>query len=429
MSVTDHKVSSPGECEKGGKISFVGLLVGIAIACLIHISWDLLFPWGTPVPMGESFRQFALVNYSEDRLMFKHGRTKRIIGRNGTDDYMRGPETIVVNANENGRIYLLTEEGLLVSVTDLKSDESDINIITARTSIIRSLGNGRPLGGSFTNNGKTLYIADAVLGLTRIQNIHDSHSKLEIVASAIVDIDTGRHSKLHYVDDLCVGPKTQKVYFTDASEIRPDIIGRNIPDTLYASKIDLLRGIRTGRVLEYDPESDQVRVLVEGMHFANGIGVNKDETFLVFAETFGPRVLKYHLHGNKAGEVEVLVDRSDMIGYPDGIDCSHKNGLCYAVMPSSIVLAHKVLAALPEVLALGIRYLLLMLPRQLAPPVEKFGGLLEINPDTAEFRYLVDPKGQDIHSIFGVTAFEDSLYLGSLKNSYIGLYDLSESLL
>ena len=90
------------------------------------------------------------------------------------------------------------------------------------------MGNGRSLAGSFAQNGKTLYIADSVLGLLQIQDIRDDRSKVEVIASAVVDEETGQLLKLRYVDDLCIGPKTQKVYFTDATEIHPNTIVREL---------------------------------------------------------------------------------------------------------------------------------------------------------------------------------------------------------
>ena len=408
--------------RRGGR----SIIYGAVVAALVHVAWDIIFPWGGPVSVGEDFNKYAPVDYSEDSLMFKHGRTKRIVGRDAeAESRIRGPETVVINPTESDKIYLFTEDGYIVSMSDLKDDASDKTLVTAQTAIVKDLGNGRVLGGSFTSDGKTLYMADEVFGLTRIKDIHDPLSKVEIVVSSVLDEKTGHLSKLYYTDDLCIGPKTQKVYFTDATEVRGDIIGRNPPDTLYASKVDLLRGKRTGRVIEYDPETDKVRTLVDGIFFANGIAVNREESYLVFAETFSSKILKYNLKGPKAGEVEVLVDSGDMMGYPDGVDCDRNTGLCYAVMPSSVVPAHKLLAAMPGFLSVWVRFLLMMLPRQLSPPPKKFGGVLEVNPETAEFRYLLDPSGEDVSMFTGVTCFKDKLYLGSLHNTYIGTYDLS----
>ena len=403
------------------------IILGVLVASFVRKSKDIILPWGKPVLSPEGRGEYALVDYTENSLMVKHGRTKKIFGRGNTADLIKGPETIIANPHEDDRLYLLTEEGFLVSLTDMAQESESSTIINATASVVKDLGNGRPLGGSFASNGKTLYFADSVLGLARIHDVHDRRSKVEIVASVVVDEETGQRSKLLFVDDLCIGPKTQKVYFTDASEIRPEAIGRNTPDVLYSSKIDLIRGIPTGRLLEYDPDTDQVRVLATGFHFANGIAVDKDETYLVFSESCGPRILKYHLDGSggkQPGEVEVVVDRSNMMGYPDGMDCNHKTGKCYAVLPSSITPLHKLLMSLPLFVDEWMRYLLMALPRQLAPPPRKFGGLLEVDPKTFEFRYILDPTGVDIAMICGVTVNNNVLYLGSLENTFIGVYDL-----
>ena len=177
--------------------------------------------------------------------------------------------------------------------------------------------------------------------------------------------------------------------------------------------------------MEYDPQTNEVHILAKGIHFANGVAVDKDETYVVMSETFSPWILKYHLSGEKAGEVEVIVDHRNMMGYPDGLDCNHKTGKCYAVMPSSLIPIHKLLMSIPLLFLEEWMWSVLMaLPRQLAPTVKKFGGLLEFDLETYEFRYILDPNGEDIGMLFGVTRSNNVLYLGSLKNQFIGVYDL-----
>lgn len=74
---------------------------------------------------------------------------------------------------------------------------------------VADLGMGRPLGGCFTNNN-TLYIADAHLGLTRLSS---PGAKVELVASRVMD--QGQWTQILYANDVVVGPKTGRVYFTD----------------------------------------------------------------------------------------------------------------------------------------------------------------------------------------------------------------------
>jgi len=108
--------------------------------------------------------------------------------------------------------------------------------------------------------------------------------------------------------------------------------GKEKWDIMYASKLVGLQGSRTGRLLRYDPNTGKVDLLATGMHFANGIAVDKDEKFVVIAETFQAQVRKYHLVGERKGKLDVLVN--ELPGLPDGADCSHENGKCYVVIPS-----------------------------------------------------------------------------------------------
>eukprot|EP00523_Entomoneis_sp_CCMP467_P004509 CAMPEP_0168755664 /NCGR_PEP_ID=MMETSP0724-20121128/20192_1 /TAXON_ID=265536 /ORGANISM="Amphiprora sp., Strain CCMP467" /LENGTH=428 /DNA_ID=CAMNT_0008804299 /DNA_START=269 /DNA_END=1552 /DNA_ORIENTATION=- len=389
-----------------------------------------ILPWGAPVKWDDR-NKFAPVDYStRELLQFQHGRTKLIYGRGEDKGLIQGPETAVMNPKD-GTMYLLTNEGNLLSMTDLRHNNSK-HIMTGQVNFVRDVGNGRPLSGKFASNGKTLYMSDAVMGLTRISDIFNPRSKVEIVASSVRDEDGAggsRVSPLRYVNALCIG-KSNKVYFTDSTEIRPDSYGQNTPDTMYSSKMDLIRAIGTGRLLEYDPSTDQTRVLRRGLRFSNGIAVNDKETYLVFAETFGPRIWKYNLDD---GTSEILVDNHELMGYPDGLDCDGSSGKCYAVIPSSVVPIHKLLATLPHFMDIALRYVLMSVPRQLAPPIKKFGGVLEFDPETnmdenteqERFRYLLDAKGRDVSTLCGSTVFRKQLYLGSLHNDYIGVFDLS----
>ena len=51
-------------------------------------------------------------------------------------------------------------------------------------------------------------------------------------------------------------------------------------------------------------------------------------------------------------------------------------------------------------------------------------GVVEIDPGNGQTRLLQDPHGEDIGMLTGVTLWDEKLYLGSLHNDYIGVYDL-----
>jgi sugar lactone lactonase YvrE len=74
--------------------------------------------------------------------------------------------------------------------------------------------------------------------------------------------------------------------------------------------VDLLKAEPSGRLLEYDPSTDAVTVLAKNLWFANGVGVDQEEEYLVFAETFRLSLIKYYLKGDKKGQLDYIVKGS-----------------------------------------------------------------------------------------------------------------------
>jgi hypothetical protein len=403
------------------------ILAGVAGYVLQKLIKSNLLPWGPArrVPAHNKLA-YANIDYSNDSLQAKHGKLQKIFERveDGQTPLMKGAETIVFGSD--GTMYVLTEEANLISMTDFESSEDGLSL-TAEANLVKDLGIGRPLGGKFTPDGETLYIADAILGLIRLKNPHNPASKVELISNAVMD--GGVMTPILYANDVNIGPISGKVFFSDSSTIAPDrLLKHQTWDTLYASKMDLARGVGTGRLLQYDPSTDEVTVLARNIHFANGVAVfvGKDQEETIFlSETFGPRLLKYELKAGGLKGLEVFLDNKDMTGYVDGLDCS--GTMCYAVMPSAISPLHKLWTMLPAAVDVFFRTLLMTLPRRLAPPVQKYGSILEVDPSTGAFRYFQDPNGLDIAMLCGVTERDGKLYLGSLKNDYIGVYNLKSN--
>lgn len=454
-------ISTNANNANNGTILLRLALIGVAIVRLgpLVIQAFNILPHGWPSLQWDGRNEYASFDSTNTRLR-DGNRSKRIYGRDdrqgNTARLLQGTETVILRPNPNATngelddstLYLLsTEHGCLLSLTDIRPDDIDKSgeRLTAQVNFIKDLGNGSPLSGVFTKDGQTLYIADAVLGLTRISNVVDNpeHAKVEIVASSITTTETSsmeeenhhhhhqHNTKLRYVDDVALGPRTGIIYFTDASEVRPEIIGNGPPDLYYSSKVDFIRGGNgTGRILSYDPTTDHVQVLVDGIRFANGLAVGDvEETFLIYTEAFGPRIWKYNLITQTS---TILVDRSDMIGYPDGGDCMYNtndgSSTCFVTFPSCIALPHKILSSLPSWLDRMLRFVLLLLPRQLAPNLDPFGGIMQINPQEGTFEYMLDPKGEKLSFLNGVTIHKptNKIYLGSLHNPYIGVLSLDE---
>lgn len=118
----------------------------------------------------------------------------------------------------------------------------------------------------------------------------------------------------------------------------------------------------------------------------------------------------------------------------DGVDCSWRgrkedSPFCYSVIPSYIVPAQQLLWKLPHPLDAIAKTIIMMLPRELLPKTKPYGGIMVVDPaksgPTSVVKLLQDPRGQDIAHLTGVTVHDNKLYLGSLHNNFIGVYDLS----
>jgi len=46
------------------------------------------------------------------------------------------------------------------------------------------------------------------------------------------------------------------------------------------------------RLIKYDPKTKECTVLADGIHFANGIQLSRNEDFLLMSETVRSRVMK-----------------------------------------------------------------------------------------------------------------------------------------
>ena len=100
-------------------------------------------------------------------------------------------------------------------------------------------------------------------------------------------------------------------YICIATEILPERdFKTRVWDVMYSSKLELVSGKRSGRLLQYDPSTDTTTVLVKGLLFANGISIDPsyNENYILFTETYSIRVGKYYLTGDKVGTVEYIVD-------------------------------------------------------------------------------------------------------------------------
>lgn len=388
---------------------------------------------------------FSSVDDSNDSLITGRKKLTKIYERHTS--LIKGPETPLIDPR-NGKLYVLTEDANLVSLTDFQPRDDDAEgsgstsartvSLTAKTRLVADMGDGRPLGGTFDSDGM-LWVADARLGLTRVKITDEGNvfGDIEIVVSKIMDED-GLLSDIVYANDVDVGVDTGHVYFTDSTDIAPEHNAKtNTWDTMIAFKRDILRGKPSGRLLRYVPSTGMTTVLASGIAFANGVAVDPvNENFVLISETSTGRVLKYYVKGERTGTLEPATATTAeydgrMTGYPDGATCSPSRGMCYVPIPSTEVPILRLLARCPPLVSVVVRAMLMTLPRWVLSAIKpvRYGGVAEVLPGDENgggllMGILQDPGGVEIGMITGVAVYEDRLYLGSLKNDFIGVFDL-----
>ena len=303
-------------------------------------------------------------------------------------DGFSGPEAITSNAQ--GDVYLTTHEGWILKIAKGSNEaERWVNV------------GGRPLGIAF-DSAQNLWVANAYLGLQKL----DKDGVLSVQATVAESIP------ILYADDLVVTPNG-KVYFSDASTKFPAGMGGG---TLSASLLDLMEHGLHGRIIEFDPATEQTRVIMRDLSFANGVTSDKNGNFLLVAETGSYRVWKYWLKGNKTGQSEVLID--NLPGFPDNIHRG-RNGRYWVGLTSP---RSKILDDLAEKPLL--RKIVQRLPSSMRPAVEPYGHILAIDKNGKLLKSMQDPDGA-YPATTGAWETKDYLYVSSLTASKLARIEIS----
>lgn len=237
---------------------------------------------------------------------------------------------------------------------------------------------GRPLGFDFDAQGRML-VADAMRGLLRI----DADRKVSVLLDKLTPDDP-----LLYADSVVVA-KSGKVYLTDASRrFAPRLWG----GTFHASVLDILEHSNTGRVIEYDPQTGQSRIVMKDLGFANGVALSQDERSLFISETSEYRIWQVDLQANqlsaRAPGSQARVVLSNLPGYPDNLMRGNQGRIWVGLTKPRSALVDK-MAAAP-----WLRKMTLRLPKFLWPVPPAYGHVLAFDETGRVVADLQDPAGR-----------------------------------
>ena len=253
---------------------------------------------------------------------------------------------------------------------------------------------GRPLGLVFDHDGN-LIVADAIKGL------------LSIAGDGSITVLTTQADGVPFrcTNDLDIAADGT-IYFTDASSRFP----------LTQLKADLLEHQPHGRFMAYDPKTNQTRVLLSDLFFANGVAVSPDQSFVLVNDTGTYRVRRYWLTGPKQGQADIFIE--NLPGFPDGISSNGRDTFWLA-------LVNRRDAALDGLLPHPfLRKVVMRLPDFLQPNIKRYAFVLALDTNGRVVRNLQDPSPQCFTQIANVVEHKGNLYFGSIGESAIGRMQL-----
>lgn len=315
------------------------------------------------------------------RSFLKQGTTRfppaRIIPISGY-----GPEDVVVDSQ--GRLVCGVKGGRILRIDPILGKEETI-------------GNtgGRPLGLEVQSNGYFL-ICDAHKGLLRLNP------------------ETGEIENLvKYVDNIplrfCSNATTASdgtIWFTESTN-RYDF--EQYRGAMFEHRA-------SGRLFKLEPDG-QVKVVLEGLHFANGITLTSDESAVIFAETDGYRLNRLWIRGPHTGKREILLN--NLPGFPDNISRIN-NGKFWVAM---VTPRNQMLDRLGTMPAF-IRKLLWRIPDSLQPKAVQTTWAMLVDE---QGNVIMDMQDSEInyHGVTGVVEHNGYLYLASVEEEGLLSLDLS----
>lgn len=179
---------------------------------------------------------------------------------------------------------------------------------------------------------------------------------------------------------------------------------------------------KTGMLMKYEPQSEQVSVLLKNLSYANGVALSKDGEYILIIETTTCRVLRYWLETPKTGTLEVF---ADLPGFPDNIKRSPRGGFWVGIYSRrekiiQWILSYpwigKVLLRLPLDIPKAYSYLAkLKRSNGMAIRLSEQGDILEI---------VNEKNGSIGRSISEVEERDGILWVGSIDAPFVGKYNI-----
>ena len=303
-----------------------------------------------------------------------------------------GPEDIA--ADKQGNLYA----GVHVSKTNF-SDGSIIKIDTkGHISVFANTGSW--VAGLHFDENENLIACDSKRGLISV------NKKGEIIILASEDKKGNKFLIPNDVDIASNGI----IYFSNTSSKVPF-------SRLNARKI-VLEVKPDGGLYSYNPKTKEVKTLIEGSFFGNGVAISQNDDFVLLVDLTKYRVRRHWLKGDKEGQTDVFID--NLPGLPNGISrrkdgsfwlgfTTRRNDLLDKIQPKPFV--KKFIYALP----------LWMQPEQ-----EAFGMIMHLSESGEVINTYYDTSGKYVSEASSIEEHNGYLFIGGDMTDHIGKYKIEK---
>ncbi|NXT48639.1 APMAP protein, partial [Pluvianellus socialis] len=258
---------------------------------------------------------------------------------------------------------------------------------------------GRPLGMRVGPNN-TLFVADAYYGLYEV-NPGTGETKVLVSTKTLIE-----GQKLSFVNDLTVTRDGRKIYFTDSSS------KWQRRDYLFL----VMEGTDDG-LLEYDTVTKEVKVLMVGLRFPNGVQLSPAEDFVLVQETTMARIRRYYVSGLMKGGADMFVE--NMPGLPDNIRLSSSGGYWVAMAVVRPNPGFSMLDFLSEKPWIKRMIFKLLSQETVTKFVPKYSLVVELSETGSYRRSFHDPNGVTAAYVSEAHEQNGYLYLGSFRSPFI----------
>ncbi|RWR80341.1 protein STRICTOSIDINE SYNTHASE-LIKE 3 [Cinnamomum micranthum f. kanehirae] len=179
----------------------------------------------------------------------------------------------------------------------------------------------------------------------------------------------------------------------------------------------------SGRLLKYNPVTQETTVLIQNLQFPNGVSMSKDGSFFVFCELSPSRLRRYWLKGEKAGTSEVF---AILPGFPDNIRTNEKGEFWVAIHSRRTWYSY-ICGLYPK-----LRLFLLKLP--ISAKIQfllTIGGrphalIIKYSPDGEIIEVLEDSQGKVVKAVSEVEEKDGKLWMGSVLMPFMASFGLED---